>query len=39
MPLIFCEYCKRYYLDIFYQPHKKMHKYMCFNVEKKYDFI
>jgi len=30
MSLKFCEYCKRYYLDIFYEAHKKVHKYMYF---------
>ena len=26
---IYCEFCNRYYIDVFYNPHLKICKYLC----------
>lgn len=36
---IYCELCKRYYIDVFYFHHQKCCKYLCNSFEKKYDFL
>lgn len=28
---VYCNICKRYFIDVFYEPHKKVHGYMMLN--------
>ena len=34
MSVKYCEYCRRYVLDVFMPYHNKQHKYMCNSPEK-----
>jgi len=36
---IYCDYCKRYYIDIFFEYHRNIHKYMRYNTLEKYNIL